>query len=109
MSDFSSRLRDERRRLNVSQEEFAALGGVKKGAQFNYENGSRSPDAEYLQAIANAGVDVQFLLTGSASGNELTDEESELLIAFRQLDAKAKARLLGLAEGLLGSGPPAGK
>ena len=96
--------------MNLSQEEFAALGGMKKGAQFNYENGSRFPDAEYLSAIARAGVDVQFLLTGSPSASHLNGEEVELLAAFRQLDPKNKSRLLGLAEGMLaGTHPDSGK
>jgi transcriptional regulator with XRE-family HTH domain len=100
MDAFSNRLRDERKRLNLSQEDFAALGGVKKGAQFNYENGSRSPDAAYLAAIAKAGVDVKFLLTGSPSSKHFSPDETELLAAFRRLDEKNKARLLGLAEGM---------
>jgi transcriptional regulator with XRE-family HTH domain len=40
------------------------MGGVKKNAQMNYERGARVPSAEYLSNIAQAGVDVMFVLMG---------------------------------------------
>lgn len=49
----------------------------KKLAQFNYEKGVRTPDASYLQAIAEHGVDVCYLLTGKRTENE-KNIESEL-------------------------------
>ncbi|MCK5772035.1 hypothetical protein [Algiphilus sp.] len=64
MSTFGSRLREERERLRVSQEVFGSWGGVKKGAQINYESGNRRPDSEYLESIATKGVDVNYVLTG---------------------------------------------
>ncbi|BBL69713.1 helix-turn-helix domain-containing protein [Methylogaea oryzae] len=64
MSTFGERLRKERQRLEMNQTQFAALAGVQKQAQINYEAGKRSPDADYLAAIAAAGADVQYILTG---------------------------------------------
>lgn len=64
MSDFSARLREERVRLGLTQQEMAAIGGVKLNAQSNYETGKRSPDAEYLEALAMHDVDVAYVLTG---------------------------------------------
>lgn len=64
MSDFSTRLKSERKRLGMNQAELGAAAGVSKGAQLNYESGERSPNVEYLQAIAAAGVDVVYALTG---------------------------------------------
>lgn len=100
MKYFFDRLKEERKRLGLNQDEFAALGGVKKGAQFNYENGSRTPDANYLAAIAAVGVDVLYLLTGQVSASTLPDDESELLIGYRKLDLRGKARVLGVVEGV---------
>ena len=107
MSNFSDRLKEERKRLGLNQDDFAALGGVKKGAQFNYENGSRAPDSDYLAAIAAAGVDTQYLLLGIPSIEGLTDDEGELLAAYRHLDLRAKARVLGVVEGAGGATAPA--
>jgi transcriptional regulator with XRE-family HTH domain len=65
------RLKQERRRLGLTQAEFARLAGVKRRAQFSYEKGSRSPNAGYLLAIEKAGADaVMILLGGRTNGAE---------------------------------------
>ena len=58
------RLREERARLDRNQDEFAEIGGVQRRAQSNYERGERCPDADYLSRVAEAGVDVLYVLTG---------------------------------------------
>lgn len=58
------RLREERSRLGLSQAELGEAGGVQKQAQLKYEKGDRQPDALYLEAVAAAGVDVLYVLTG---------------------------------------------
>ena len=107
MSYFKDRLRAERKRLGLSQEKFAALAGVTKDTQLNYESGARKPDSDYLIAICGAGVDSHYLLHGTPSSDELTAEESELLLSFRRLDLRGKLRLLGLAEGMVEGTAPA--
>lgn len=64
MSDMGSRLRQERKRLGLSQREIGQLGGVAANAQGKYESGERVPKADYLAALANIGVDVLYILTG---------------------------------------------
>lgn len=64
MKTFGSRLREERQRLSLNQEELANYGGVKRGAQINYEKDERVPDANYMSSIANIGVDIHYVLTG---------------------------------------------
>jgi transcriptional regulator with XRE-family HTH domain len=59
-----SRLQEERKRLGLNQSEFADMAGVQISAQTNYETGKRQPDAAYLSAIAAAGADVLYILTG---------------------------------------------
>lgn len=70
--NIGSRLREERERLGLSQEGLGGIGGVKKLAQFNYEKGERQPDAAYLAAVAAAGVDVLYVVTGQRSNAPLT-------------------------------------
>lgn len=105
MTYFNDRLREERNRLGLNQGKFAVLGGVTKDTQLNYENGSRKPDSAYLEAIALAGVDIFYLLTGKISSGTLTDDENELLAGYRKLDLRGKAGVLGTIDGL--SAPPA--
>ncbi|MGN6260253.1 MAG: helix-turn-helix domain-containing protein [Ralstonia sp.] len=97
---FAERLREERKRLGLTQERFGAEGGVGKLAQLNYEKGERSPDAAYLSAIALVGVDVSYMLTGERRGASTTPDEAALLAAYRALDARGKAAALGAVAGL---------
>ena len=69
MSTCGERLREERQRIGLNQTEFAGLAHVQKRAQINYESGERSPDATYLAAIAAAGADVQYIVTGVRRGD----------------------------------------
>lgn len=62
------RLREVREEMGLTQPEMAALAGLKKQAQLRYEAEERSPDAAYLAAIAAAGADVMYILTGQRAG-----------------------------------------
>ncbi|XUK66218.1 Transcriptional regulator [Pseudomonas yamanorum] len=64
MKEITDRLREERTRLGLTQAELAFRGGVKVNAQNIYERGLRVPNALYLAAVATAGVDVLYVLTG---------------------------------------------
>jgi len=69
MTTIGQRLTEERKQLNMNQTQFGELGGVKTNAQGNYENDSRTPDAEYLAAIADHGVDINYIVTGIRTKN----------------------------------------
>lgn len=97
---FGDRLRQERTRLGLTQEAFAAIGGVKKLAQINYEQGKTLPDAGYMVALAGMGVDISYVMLGVPASNSLTDDENELLVGYRRLDLRGKARVLGVVEGI---------
>lgn len=68
MVSFFERLKEERLKLDLNQTDFGDLGGVTKKTQMLYESGDRSPDARYLELIAAAGVDVQYVITGVRGG-----------------------------------------
>jgi transcriptional regulator with XRE-family HTH domain len=65
MYTMGSRLREVRQHSGLSQAEFGAIGGVKKRAQINYENDARQPDGKYLDALALAGYDISYIITGT--------------------------------------------
>lgn len=52
----------------MSQDDFSAIGGVKRVAQYFYEIGSRTPTLDYLLRIQDAGVDLEFVLNGTTTG-----------------------------------------
>jgi len=66
---FGDRLREERQRFGLNQTAMGELGGVTKKTQMLYESSTRAPDAEYLAAIAAAGADVLYILTGMRGEN----------------------------------------
>lgn len=86
MSDFSVRLREERARLGLTQEDFGGLGGVKKLAQWTYEKGDRSPDAAYLGQLWFEGVDVQYVLTGLRADARVLDSFRRAAEVTKQAD-----------------------
>ena len=92
------RLKNERQRLGMNQDDFAAVGGVKKRAQISYEKEERSPDAAYLAALLEIGVDIWYVLSGQISNMTLTSEETKLLGEYRELDVRDKANMLGILE-----------
>ena len=120
MGDFSSRLRDERKRLGLSQEALASVGGVKLNAQSNYETGKRAPDSDYLARVAAHGVDVGFLFTGermptarAPSANDertavatesvmraVTREEAALLDNYEAADEQGRAAARSVLDAL---------
>jgi transcriptional regulator with XRE-family HTH domain len=81
-----ARLREERERLGLNQEGFGQLGGVRKQAQLLYEKDERKPDSDYLVAVAAAGVDVLFVLTGRRQSDLPAGDASEQL-CWRTFDA----------------------
>lgn len=68
VTTIGARIREERNRMALSQEAFGAIPGVTKQAQIKYEKDERHPDTLYLAAIAAAGADVLYILTGQRSG-----------------------------------------
>jgi len=101
MSDFKTRLKEERKRLGLNQEKFAQIGGISKDTQVNYESGLRVPDADYLISVGAAGVDTQYLLSGVSSERQLSAQERELLTASRLLSEEAFASVMAMVNSLI--------
>ncbi len=71
MNGIGKRLRQERKRLKLTQSALGAIGGVEANAQGHYESGQRLPRADYLFRIAAAGVDISRVVTGIDSTNRM--------------------------------------
>jgi len=99
MSGIGSRLRQERERLGLSQKTFGEIGGVEANAQGKYENGGRAPKADYLSRVAERGVDILYVLTGSPTPiqvDNLSHIEEKVLGNYRAMfkeDQEAIRRL----------------
>ena len=103
MSGLGERLREERKRLGLSQADFGALGGVKANAQGKYEADERSPDATYLTGVMAAGVDLLYVLTGKrtpVTADGLGDDESEVLNHYRAMPESDRAAVRRMTSAL---------
>ncbi|MCI3205845.1 transcriptional regulator [Pandoraea capi] len=107
MTTFSDRLKAERKRIGLSQEQFAVHGGVKRDAQINYENGSRKPDSGYLEAISALGVDVLYLVTGRHDVTQMSADELDLVRRYR--DAPDVVKAAAIAALTAGAAPSSSK
>lgn len=104
------RLKEERERLGFNQTDFAGIGGVGRKSQFNYEDDERKADTSYLAAIADAGADIRYIVTGLREGpapEVLSADERELLALFRAAPLAVKAAAIGALQG--GSSPSKGQ
>lgn len=99
------RLKEERERLGLNQTDFAAIAGAAKRTQIDWEKGVTSPNAEQLAAIAAAGADVLYILTGVRSGAvpaepRLAPDEAALLDNYRHSPPDAQAALKATSDAL---------
>lgn len=98
---FGTRLADERKRLGLKQAEFADLVGTDVPKQSLYENDRRELRADYLARLAQAEVDIVYVLTGHRSEGEwLAEGPSELLSCYLSLPPEMQEALEGLARSL---------
>lgn len=95
MLKIGDRLKEERVRLGFNQAAFAAVGGVAKTSQFNYEKGDRSPDAEYLAKVLGAGADILYIVSGKriAPGPSLDPAEAVLIDRYRAVGPRDRETL----------------
>lgn len=96
MSVFAQRLKEARLRTGLSQERLgieAGLDPMSASARMNrYEQGKRVPDAQLVERIAAVlGVPVAYLHSGD-------DEEAELLLKFRRLTKKQRAKVIAFID-----------
>lgn len=98
VTTIGARIREERNRMALSQEAFGAIPGVTKQAQIKYEKDERHPDTLYLAAIAAAGADVLYILTGQRTEGTASDPAEQVLLdSYRRCKPDARANLIQMA------------
>lgn len=93
-----NRLQEERKNRGLSQAEAGAVAGVSREMWGRYERGAL-PGGEALLALAAAGFDVGYILTGQRTPKAvLSAEESSLLDNYHHADEKGKAAARAVLE-----------
>lgn len=104
MVDFAYKLKSLRELNGWSQEELARRLEVSRSKIGNYEQGTREPSFEDLEAIADVfNCTICYLVGGEDNVSPLSKEDSELLDLFRNLNPAGRKQLLKMARLFAGS------
>lgn len=91
-------LKEERKRLGLSQADVASQCGVSREIWGKYERGSAVPGGDVLKAFAVLGADVQYVLTGarcsSLAKRQLPANEQLMLEIYQGLSPHQQKQLL---------------
>ena len=104
-SEFSNRLKEERKKLGLTQAQAAEICGVSTRMWGDYERGISQPKAEQLFLFKQAGINIDYVMTGNVVKNfrqpekPLSIKEQELLNLFRQSNELGQAVILSAARG----------
>lgn len=81
LSEAKDRIREERKRLKLRQEDAAEKCGIKRQQWIRYEKGQSVLDGEALRRFIALGADGQYILSGIKS-SDLSQQRSMLLAQF---------------------------
>lgn len=104
------RLQEERKRLGYSQEYFSLLMGVSRRTQVSYESRDKNSGLIYLSKAQAKGLDIYYVISGNTitfEEEKLSESETNLLTAFRNLNQQEKYSLVGIANLLARTSSPA--
>ncbi|QHQ16199.1 helix-turn-helix domain-containing protein [Pectobacterium parmentieri] len=96
MVGIGARIREERKKFDLSQSDFAKRAGCSRNAQAVYERDESLPGTAYLLNLINIGVDVWFVLTGNRFPDigDVSNDELELIKIYRAAPLAIKAAAL---------------
>ncbi|MBF0802932.1 MULTISPECIES: helix-turn-helix transcriptional regulator [unclassified Neisseria] len=86
---FGQRLKEERLKNQLSQEDLADKLDVKKNTVWNWENEKSYPNALQIMYFLDFGFDVQYILTGKKQTPDNLNDEEFTLIPFFEVEVSA--------------------
>lgn len=85
--DLGQRIKRERERLGLTQQQLAENFGVDKSSVYLYERGDRPPTAAHLQAFLDLGADILFVLSGERAHRSMHETWlHHTVVAIKELD-----------------------
>lgn len=84
------RLKEWRRLLGLTQQQFCDATGIPLRTLCGYEGGTRRPGEEALAAIAETGCNINWLLTGKGEMRDVDREKALQAGAFRVIEGEAR-------------------
>ncbi|WP_439449418.1 helix-turn-helix domain-containing protein [Stenotrophomonas sp. ATs4] len=92
------RLKEERKRLGLTQEAMGLACGVSKRTQILFEQDAHVPGGAYFVAADELGMDVTYVLVGRHV--RLDEADADLLDAWRTASASARAAVMAALRGV---------
>ena len=92
---FGTRLKEERLKNQITQEDLAERLGVKKNTVWNWENEKSYPNALQIMDFLDFGFDVQYILTGKRQVSDNLNDEEFALIPFFDVEVSAGCGTMG--------------
>lgn len=86
----ATRLREERKKLKVTQQVIADRVFITRETWSRYESGKINPGSEVLVKLAKLGVDTQYILTGKKASESV---EPSLSLSIAETSATYKTTL----------------
>lgn len=93
------RLKEERKRLGLTQEAMGLACGVAKRTQILFEQDAHLPGGAYFVAADELGVDVTYVLVGRR--DRLAEADADLLDAWRSAPPSARADVMAALRGVV--------
>lgn len=93
-----NRLKEERKRLGLTQEAIGLACGVAKRTQILFEQDAHVPGGAYFAAADELGMDITYVLVGRR--DRLTEADADLLDTWRNASAPARAAALAALGGI---------
>jgi transcriptional regulator with XRE-family HTH domain len=91
MTSFGARLKAERGRLGLTQDQLAKRVGISPSSQIGYEGDKASPPQEYLASLHREQIDIIYVLVGEYANTGSSPELAETAELLNQLPPAQKA------------------
>jgi transcriptional regulator with XRE-family HTH domain len=102
MVGVSARLKEERKRLGLSQEAAAKALGISVDSLYGYEKNKTNPPVSVLLPFSDLGADVQYIVTGKRASALLPEAVQQLIAAFLSATTDGQSAILATATALSG-------
>lgn len=93
------RLKNERKKLKLTQQKFALLLDVSDMTIKRWETGVTAIPSDKLVLMKNLGLDVSYILFGESDQQQLEHDEALILEKYREADEATKNKMLMLLLG----------
>lgn len=102
LGPLGERLREERLRLNLKQEDLADKAGTSKNSLAAYELGRTPINAMLLLVLQDLGVDIAYVVTGRRTAGGLNAADAQLLSMLGKLSVRERHAVFNLVSTLAG-------